>query len=104
MEFTSHFGGVSSGYARHRPAYPAALCPWLGLASLPQHRHLAWDCATGTGKIAVPLAEHFTRVVATDGSAEQVAASKAAKDVEYQITLAEASGLGAGSVDLVTVG
>ncbi len=102
MGFENHFGGVSSGYAKHRPAYPAALFPWL--ASLPLHRHMAWDCATGTGQIAVPLAQHFSRVVATDGSAEQVAAAKAAKGVQYRIALAEASGLGDRSVDLVTIG
>jgi SAM-dependent methyltransferase len=50
----------------------------------------------------VGLAEHFERVVATDASASQIAHAAPHPRVEYRVAPAEASGLTAGSVDLVT--
>jgi ubiquinone/menaquinone biosynthesis C-methylase UbiE len=66
-------------------------------------RRLAWDCATGNGQAARDLARYFDRVVATDGSPEQIAHAIPVADVEYRVAPAESSGLEAGSVDLVTV-
>jgi SAM-dependent methyltransferase len=62
-----------------------------------------WDCATGNGQAALGLAEHFTRVVATDGSAAQIAAAVPHERVSYRVALAHASGLPSSSADLVTV-
>ena len=70
MTFHDHFSRVSEGYAKHRPRYPAALFDWL--AATVETRELAWDCATGNGQAAVGLADSFTRVVATDASADQL--------------------------------
>lgn len=99
--FKDHFSAKSSDYARHRPDYPDALFDWL--ASLVPDARVAWDCATGNGQAAVALARHFERVIATDASARQLAAATPHPRVEYRVASAERSGLGDGSVDLVTV-
>jgi SAM-dependent methyltransferase len=100
VNFQDHFSRVSSRYARYRPHYPAALFEWLA-SHVPRH-HLAWDCATGSGQAAAGLAAHFSHVVATDASAEQIDSAAPAAHVEYRVAPAEASGLASGSVDLVT--
>ena len=66
-------------------------------------RRLAWDCATGNGQAARDLARYFDRVVATDASAEQIAHAVPLANVEYRVAPAEASGMEAATVDLVTV-
>lgn len=99
--FPDHFSGVAGAYAEFRPRYPDALFDWL--ADLAPGRALAWDCATGSGQAAIALAPRFDRVVATDASAEQIAAAVPHPRVEYRVAPAEASGLLAGSADLVTV-
>src|SRR5688500_2481140 len=51
----------------------------------------------------MPLAKRFDRVIATDASAEQIAHAERGARVGYRVALADASGIEAGSVDLVTV-
>jgi SAM-dependent methyltransferase len=51
----------------------------------------------------VLLAERFEEVIATDASAAQIAAAEARAGVTYRAAPAQASGLEAGSADLVTV-
>ena len=101
MSFKDHFSGHASEYARFRPRYPEALFAYL--ASIVPERRCAWDCATGNGQAAVPLAEHFTCVVATDASAQQIGNATPHERVEYRVASAESSGLEDGSIDLVTV-
>lgn len=100
-EFPDHFAPAASAYARFRPRYPAAL--FAALAAHAPARHLAWDCATGSGQAAIGLAEHFEQVVATDASEPQLAAALPHPRVRYQRAPADASGLPARSVALVTV-
>lgn len=102
--FADHFSGAPGEYAEYRPRYPEALFDWLAGETAP--RSLAWDCATGSGQAALGLARRFDRVIATDASPEQIATAAAIAAhprVEYRVAPAEASGLGAGSADLVTV-
>lgn len=99
--FRDHFAAASPQYAAYRPHYPAAL--FATLARLVPARRRAWDCATGSGQAAIGLAEYFDDVVATDASAAQLAAALHHPRVRYQRAPAEASGLPARSVDLVTV-
>jgi SAM-dependent methyltransferase len=101
MSFSDHFSGVASEYAEYRPRYPELLFDWL--AGLAARRELAWDCATGSGQAAVALASRFERVIATDASAEQIAAASSHPRIEYRVAPAEASGLDLASADLVTV-
>lgn len=96
-----HFSEQAEEYARYRPRYPAQLFTFL--ASTTTNRHLAWDCATGSGQMAVPLAAYFDRVVATDISAAQIEHAERHERVEYRLAPAEASGLGAATADLITV-
>jgi ubiquinone/menaquinone biosynthesis C-methylase UbiE len=101
QDFKDHFSQVATQYAQFRPVYPRSLFSHLaGLCAL---RTRAWDCACGNGQASVDLAEHFEHVMATDGSAAQIAAAQPHPRVEYRVAPAEASGLAARSVDLVTV-
>lgn len=95
------FGMRSSGYARHRPTYPAELFDWI-LSNCP-NRQRAWDCATGNGQAAISLAKHFAQVDATDLSAEQVAEGFRAENLTYKAAPAENSGFDDNSFDLITV-
>jgi len=93
------FSGVSEEYAASRPLYPPALFEWL--ASCSDRRETAWDVATGNGQAALGLAPHFTRVIATDLSSNQLRHAKPHPRIEYRVAAAEESGLAADSVDLV---
>ena len=64
---------------------------------------LVWDCGTGNGQAAASLARHFKDVIATDGSAKQLAEAPALPNVEYRVATAETSGLLSHSCDLITV-
>lgn len=99
--FKDHFSTRSAGYAAFRPGYPDALFDWL--ATQCPARDVAWDCATGSGQAAIPLAGRFRRVIATDASRAQIEQAAEGSGVEYRVAPAEASGLEPRSVDLVTV-
>ncbi len=101
MRFPDHFSGHASDYARYRPDYPDSLFDYLAAAA--PARSLAWDCATGSGQAALPLAARFDRVVATDASERQIAEAARDPRIEYRVAFAESAGLPDGSVDLVTV-
>ena len=100
-EFKDHFSASAADYATFRPKYPAELIDFV--ASLPERRGCVWDCATGNGQAAVPLAQRFDRVVATDASVEQIGHAIPHPRVSYSVALADQSGLEDASVDLVTV-
>jgi SAM-dependent methyltransferase len=99
--FTDRFSTQAAAYATSRPRYPAALFELL--AALAPACDLAWDCATGSGQAALGLAEHFARVIATDLSDGQLRHAERHPRVTYRRADAHASGLDAGSVDVVTV-
>ena len=99
--FADHFSGIAAGYASYRPRYPDALFDWLG--GIAPSRDVAWDCAAGSGQATLALAAHFGRVIATDASEAQLQAAPSHPRVEYRVARAEASGLPATSVDLITV-
>jgi SAM-dependent methyltransferase len=100
--YEDHFSGHADAYARHRPRYPDELFAWL--ASVSPSRALAWDAGTGNGQVAVALAEHFDRVVATDASSDQLAHAVRHERVEYRNEPADRGSSAAGSVDLITAG
>ena len=99
--FKDHFSGHAADYRAFRPTYPPELFAFLA-AVAPAH-DLAWDCGTGSGQAAVPLAEYFPRVFATDASAEQVKNADPHPRVEYAVAPAEKCPLPDASADLVTV-
>lgn len=96
-----YFSRQAPDYAAYRPHYPRELFAYLA-SVVPAHA-LAWDCATGNGQAAVPLADHFARVVASDASASQLEHAVPHERVEYRVARADAGGLDAASADLVTV-
>jgi SAM-dependent methyltransferase len=101
IAFTDHFASVAADYARFRPGYPSALFDFLAAAS-PDH-DLAWDCGTGTGIAAIPLAARFASVIATDASTAQLAQATPHPRVTYRALREGASGLPDRAASLVTV-
>lgn len=97
-DFKDHFSGVASGYAAHRPTYPAAVVDYL--ADQAARRDLAWDAGCGSGQLSTLLAARFDRVIATDPSAAQIAQARSHPRVLYRQSSAEASGLEGASADL----
>lgn len=96
-----HFSRLAPAYALCRPGYPDRLFDYLG--DLVSRHDLAWDCAAGSGQASIPLARRFHRVTATDISAPMLQQAPRHPAVEYRVAPAGASGLGAATVDLVTV-
>ncbi len=96
-----YFSTQSDQYRRFRPNYPRELFSFLAEQS--QRDDLAWDCATGNGQAAVSIAEHFSQVIATDISAEQIKNAQPHPKIKYRIAAAEESQLPGGSVDLIAV-
>lgn len=101
MSFKDHFSGHASLYARFRPRYPTALFEYL--AAIAPDRECAWDCATGNGQAAIGLASQFTKIIATDASAQQIEDAEGHERIEYRVAPAEQSGLEADSMSLVNV-
>lgn len=101
MRFEDHFSPRAASYASFRPRYPHPLFDYLAHCC-PQH-DAAWDCACGSGQATLDLAQRFATVLATDASAAQLAAAPPHPKVRYRAAPAEASGLAAASVDLITV-
>ncbi len=101
MSFKDHFSSIAQDYAKFRPTYPDCLYEFI-LSHVPNKNH-AWDCATGNGQAALKLATYFEQVTATDASLAQVASATPHAKVSYAVATAEASGLDARSVDLITV-
>ncbi|NRA30491.1 MAG: class I SAM-dependent methyltransferase [Parvularculaceae bacterium] len=95
------FGTQPDRYRQGRHGYPDELFEWI--ANQAPDRTCAWDVATGSGQAAVPLAQRFERVVATDLSEGQIAAAQAADGVEYRVAPAETSGLPDGLASAITV-
>jgi len=89
-------------YSLHRPTYPAEM--YSAIQSQCKGRSLAVDIATGSGQAAVALAEHFAKVIAQDGSAQQLQhANRQPSNIEYQQADAHCTGLPDHCADLVTV-
>lgn len=101
MEFKDHFSRQAALYAKSRPTYPDGLFDYL--ASLVKTNDLCWDCATGNGQAAVSLSKYFKKVIATDGSKQQLHAAPPVSNIEYREALAENSGLPDHCTDLITV-
>ena len=89
---------MAPGYAAHRPTYPPAVVDYL--ASQVPRQDVAWDAGCGSGQLSTLLAARFTRVIATDPSAAQIAQARPHAGVEYRQAGAESSGMENTSVDI----
>jgi SAM-dependent methyltransferase len=94
------FSQQAASYARFRPTFPPELYDWV--AGVAPQRELAVDLGTGNGQAARELAGRFARVVALDPSEAQLANAAPHARVTYRRGEAEATGVEAGTVDLVT--
>ncbi len=99
--FEDHFSATAGAYGRYRPGYPDRLFDYL--AGLAPARGLAWDCATGGGQAAGPLAARFRRLLATDASIAQLSHRADHRGARFAAALAEAAPLRDHTVDLLTV-
>lgn len=97
--FKDHFSATAGAYSAFRPTYPDELFQWL--ATLPERQELAVDCGCGNGQASGMLARFFSRVVAVDPSAEQIANAVPHERVEYLVAPAEEIPLPDASADLV---
>ncbi len=88
-------------YAQYRPSYPMEFYKWLQGECLNSDR--AWDCATGTGQVAIDLVNYFEHVIATDINIEQINNAGYHPRIKYAVESAETSNVNAHSLDLVTV-
>lgn len=102
MTFQDHFSELARQYSKHRPRYPEEVYKYL--ASLVPVKGLAWDAGTGSGQVALELANHFRQVIATDASAEQIANAFQHAKIDYRIEPAEKTSIVSHTVDLITVG
>lgn len=101
--FADHFSAQARTYASARPTYPDGLFDWLASLVPDAAATVAWDCATGNGQAAAPLAQRFGLVVATEPSLAQLAHRVAHDRVAYVAATAEQLPLAGGRVGLVTV-
>ena len=97
--FVDRFSGQAAIYRAARPHYPPEL--FAALVEAAPGRDLAWDVGTGSGQAAAGLAAHFTRVHATDASAEQIAQASPHGGVVFAVEPAERVSLPDSSLDLV---
>ena len=100
-QFKDHFSGHAAAYREARPTYPPQLFTWL--AQQAPDTALAWDCGCGNGQATVALAAHFTRVIGTDPSAQQIAGAESRANIDYRVEPGERSTLADASGSLVTV-
>lgn len=98
--FKDHFSSHAAAYATYRPAYPPELVAWL--SSIASATKTALDVGCGSGQLSLLLAERFDSVIATDPSAQQIESATAHPRIDYRVAPAEASGLPAASIDLLT--
>lgn len=101
---TKRFSDRVADYIRYRPGYPAAIVDLLK----PTQDAVIADIGSGTGLSARPFLERGYRVVGVEPNAEMREAGEALLAEFPQFTSidgrAEATGLDAGSIDLIIVG
>jgi ubiquinone/menaquinone biosynthesis C-methylase UbiE len=104
------FEGTAEYYVRYRVPYPQVLIDdLLKRSSLPVHGKLL-DLACGPGRIAIPLAHLFSKVLANDAEHEMIEAGKreaeknGVNNIEWLLGKAEELKVESDSVDLITIG
>jgi ubiquinone/menaquinone biosynthesis C-methylase UbiE len=102
MDTKDYFSKHSRVYAAFRPTYPKELYDFI--FSHTQQREAALDCATGNGQVAGYLANHFSRVYATDISKQQIEQAAPVSNIIYSVSPAEKTPFENHTFDLITVG
>ena len=102
------FGRTSEVYARYRDIYPQTMYDKLTAAGIGKEGQSILDLGSGTGVVALHLAETGARVTATDISsnqiaqAERLAADKGEKNISFKVCSAEDTGFSDNAFDAVT--
>lgn len=95
------FSDKSEAYERYRPLYPKELVGYI--ESLVPRSSVVWDCGAGTGQMTRLLAPHFSRIEATDISAQQLDEAPMLPNVSYSVQSAEKTTFADHSFDLIVV-
>jgi len=95
------FSERAEDYARYRPGYPPEALDFI-LAGLPACALSVADVGAGTGISSRALAERGAQVLALDPNIAMIQTAEPNAGVKYRRGDAEATGLPAASVDLVT--
>lgn len=96
-----YFSHQSENYKLYRPSYPNEL--YSEILKFVSGKNCCWDCGTGNGQVAVELAKHFTNVVATDISQNQLDHREVLKNIVYKKVRAERTTFPENKFDLITV-
>ncbi|WP_425390890.1 class I SAM-dependent methyltransferase [Ekhidna sp.] len=96
-----NFSIQSADYAKFRPVYPNELVDYL--LSITEKYENCWDCGTGSGQLAVKLADHFDHVYATDISEKQLSNASYKSNIDYSKQSAEETSFSDNQFDLITV-
>ena len=96
-----NFSNQADAYQKFRPIYPLAL--YEEILMHVEGKSSAWDCGTGNGQVAVILADHFQKVLATDISERQLENAAVKLNLEYMVGRAEQTDFPAHYFDLITV-
>jgi SAM-dependent methyltransferase len=96
-----NFSTQAATYQKFRPVYPPAL--YGEILKHVQEKNTAWDCGTGNGQVALVLADHFQKVVATDISERQLKNAPTKNNMEYLVCRAEKTDFPDHHFDLITV-
>ena len=102
LDPTGRFSDRAEDYRRFRPDYPAAAIAALLRGLGDATRLVVADVGAGTGILSRALADRGVRVIAIEPNAAMRAAARPDERVESRDATAEATGLAAGSVGLVT--
>ena len=97
-----HFSAVAKTYGKYRPRYPSQLFKYLAEVAIGHQR--VWDCGTGSGQAAVPLADFFEEVIATDISQCQIDNAQKHPRVKYFVERVETTQIPDESIDLIVSG
>ena len=89
-------------YARSRPGPPTDLFPLLAQLCDKERPGLVVDLGCGTGLSTVPWSGRARQVVGIESNPFMLRRARRAPGVEYRLTSAHATGLPAGSADIVT--
>jgi SAM-dependent methyltransferase len=104
------FAGTANDYAAYRPAYPDALLAHLRNAAGTSGHGVLLDLACGPGRIAIPMAAYFQRVVAVDVEPEMISVARqranqlGMSNIDWRVMPAEQLLLTPTSVELITIG
>lgn len=88
-----------SQYAAFRPDYPTELVK--ALSNIAKQHRTAWDVGCGSGQLTSLLNQHFTKVIGTDPSEEQLKFAKKLDGIHYLQEPAEQTSIESNSVNLI---